>query len=130
MFPQEEVYGGWPASGEIDIMESRGNDDLKCDGVNIGHQQMGSTLHWGPDAGQNRFEMTSWLKNNEAHSYGSEMHIYELIWNEDGIAFKVDGEEHGSVYPPEGGFWELGGFQGQNPWAEGTKMAPFDEKVN
>lgn len=58
------------------------------------------------------------------------MHIYELIWNEDGIAFRVDGEDLGAVYPPEGGFWELGGFSsGDNPWEDGSKMAPFDEKV-
>ena len=57
------------------------------------------------------------------------MHIYELIWDENGIAFKVDGEDSGSVYPPDGGFWELGGFSGDNIWSEGSKMAPFDEKV-
>jgi beta-glucanase (GH16 family) len=26
MMPQESVYGDWPRSGEIDIMEARGND--------------------------------------------------------------------------------------------------------
>jgi len=26
MMPEASVYGAWPASGEIDIMESRGND--------------------------------------------------------------------------------------------------------
>lgn len=26
MMPEASVYGDWPASGEIDIMESRGND--------------------------------------------------------------------------------------------------------
>lgn len=26
MMPEESVYGEWPRSGEIDIMESRGND--------------------------------------------------------------------------------------------------------
>lgn len=25
MFPEDSVYGAWPASGEIDIAESRGN---------------------------------------------------------------------------------------------------------
>ena len=36
---------GWPRSGEIDIVESRGNRNLKINGGNIGVQQMGSTLH-------------------------------------------------------------------------------------
>lgn len=26
MLPRYNEYGGWPASGEIDIMESRGNE--------------------------------------------------------------------------------------------------------
>ena len=33
-------YGGWPASGEIDIMESRGNLNYVKDGVNIGAEQV------------------------------------------------------------------------------------------
>jgi hypothetical protein len=33
-------YGQWPASGEIDIMESRGNLDLTMNGVNIGVEQV------------------------------------------------------------------------------------------
>lgn len=26
MMPEDSVYGDWPASGEIDLAESRGND--------------------------------------------------------------------------------------------------------
>lgn len=26
MMPEQEVYGAWPLSGEIDIMEAKGND--------------------------------------------------------------------------------------------------------
>ena len=35
----------------------------------------------------------------------------------------------GEMYPPAGGFWELGGFRGQNLWSGGTVMAPFDQRV-
>jgi hypothetical protein len=35
----------------------------------------------------------------------------------------------GEMYPPAGGFWELGGFKGQNLWSAGTVMAPFDQQV-
>ena len=43
-------YGKWPASGEIDIMESRGNDRiLNAEGnEELGNNCVGSTLHWGP----------------------------------------------------------------------------------
>ena len=53
-----------------------------------------------------------------------------MEWDQDGFRFYVDGEETGSLYPPEEGFWELGGFQGQNLWAGGEKMAPFDQEVS
>jgi beta-glucanase (GH16 family) len=49
MLPLREAYGAWPSSGEIDIMESRGNRKLTVDGVNIGVEQTGSTLHYGVD---------------------------------------------------------------------------------
>jgi len=41
----------------------------------------------------------------------------------------VDSVELGTVAPPAGGFYELGGFANQglpNPWTSGGKMAPFD----
>ena len=49
LLPLREVYGQWPASGEIDIMESRGNRKLTMDGVNIGVEQFGATLQYGVD---------------------------------------------------------------------------------
>lgn len=44
MMPQESVYGAWPASGEIDISESRGNDISYPNG---GRDTMSSSIHWG-----------------------------------------------------------------------------------
>ncbi|KAF4517105.1 hypothetical protein B566_EDAN007028 [Ephemera danica] len=49
----------------------------------------------------------------------------DLISN-DYIAFSIDGGEIGRVTPPAGGFYELGQITGPNPWAGGSKMAPFD----
>lgn len=46
MLPTYNEYGNWPSSGEIDIMESRGNDPSYPIG---GHDSFGSTLHWGPN---------------------------------------------------------------------------------
>ena len=40
MLPLKQEYGLWPTSGEIDIMESRGNKNLMKDGVNIGTEQV------------------------------------------------------------------------------------------
>jgi beta-glucanase (GH16 family) len=35
MMPQDSIYGVWPQSGEIDIMESRGNDPSSSIGRNL-----------------------------------------------------------------------------------------------
>lgn len=64
MLPTDSVYGNWPSSGEIDIVEIRGNANLTCnDGQGkIGNTKMHSTLHWGPDGAHNQFQKTSWPK--------------------------------------------------------------------
>ena len=46
MLPTHNPYGEWPASGEIDIMESRGNDASYGPG---GVNTFSSTLHWGSE---------------------------------------------------------------------------------
>jgi beta-glucanase (GH16 family) len=48
MMPEDSVYGPWPASGEIDIMESRGNEvTYTINGEDKGRDVYSSTLHWG-----------------------------------------------------------------------------------
>jgi hypothetical protein len=56
MLPKDNVYGPWPRSGEIDIMESRGNSHKYAQG---GNNIVSSTLHFGPDANHN-----GWWRNN------------------------------------------------------------------
>ena len=151
MLPTDNVYGGWPRSGEIDIVEVRGNDDLTCNNAKLGNSHMGSTLHFGPSFRQNMYHKTSWSKYrviiplDSSHrndlfllrffrtlhsgTFSSDFHIYALEWLPTGITFKVDGEVIGSVSPPDGGFWEFSGLSGDNPWASGTNMAPFDQRV-
>ena len=43
--PVQEQYGLWPRSGEIDLIESRGNS---MPGTGYGNDYVGTTLHWGP----------------------------------------------------------------------------------
>lgn len=132
MLPRDNWYAGWPASGEIDIMESRGNRELKNpQGVNIGTQQVGCTLHWGPNYNYNRYPYTHFEKQNGA-GFDTAFHKYQLEWTPDKMTFKIDDQEVGTVNPPAGGFWELGklGETGlQNPWrGSKNKMAPFDQE--
>jgi beta-glucanase (GH16 family) len=63
MLPKNSVYGDWPRSGEIDIVESKGNDEYNdSNGVNMGNTLMGSTLHWGPGPNYDKYLMTHWEK--------------------------------------------------------------------
>jgi beta-glucanase (GH16 family) len=134
MLPESWVYGGWPASGEIDIVESRGNRNLFNGGnVNIGSEQMGSTLHFGPFWPHNGY----WAAHGERNTvpgYDADFHIYETEWTPSYIKFIVDGNEIKTVTPPGGGFFELGQFPGDvpNPWAgaENFRMAPFDQNFH
>lgn len=44
--PEDSVYGPWPASGEIDIAEARGNTVDYNGGVG-GRDTYLTTIHWG-----------------------------------------------------------------------------------
>ncbi|CAB3363618.1 Hypothetical predicted protein [Cloeon dipterum] len=132
MMPRYSVYGGWPTSGEIDIMESRGNRELGSfggAGVNIGVEQVSSTMHWGPDFAHNRYYLTHWERNS-VPGFNNDFHLYQVEWTPDYIKFSVDNVEQGTVTPPAGGFYELGGFANEgiaNPWGS-SKIAPFDQE--
>ncbi|XP_059163523.1 beta-1,3-glucan-binding protein-like [Physella acuta] len=120
MMPKGDHYGGWPRSGEIDIMESRGNAG------DIGVGSVSSTLHWGPSADQNKYSLTHGEKKNA--NWHSNFHIWRLEWTHDHILTFIDNQLIMSVVPPAGGFWQKGGFTGSNLWASGSKMAPFDQE--
>lgn len=71
----------------------------------------------------------NYCRINQQVDFSADFHVYRLEWLLDGLQFYIDDELIGEVYPPAGGFWELGGFRGQPIWASGTKMAPFDQRV-
>lgn len=126
MMPQTSAYGGWPASGEIDIMESRGNSWASGGSVNHGNEEVSSTLHWGPDAGQNRF-MKTHSEKRKSGAWGSDYHVYSLEWTADHIITYVDNQEVLHVNTPAQGFWSWGGFNGNQIWPSHTS-APFDQQ--
>ncbi|MEO1288816.1 MAG: glycoside hydrolase family 16 protein, partial [Chloroflexota bacterium] len=97
MMPYQSRYGGWPASGEIDIMEM------------IGHQPatVHGTLHYtGDDFGSHRFTGDSYTLDEGI--FADNFHVFSLIWEEDRIEWYVDGvlyqvqtewQTAGSEYP-------------------------------
>ncbi len=62
LLPTDYDYGEWPQSGEIDMVEIRGNDKYHCDGMLSGIKRANSTLHWGASVKQDKYAKTRWSK--------------------------------------------------------------------
>jgi beta-glucanase (GH16 family) len=74
----ENEYGGWPANGEIDIMEAKGRLNNKVD----------TTLHFGKawDAHDYVTQETTLSSNTD------QWHTYAVDWTADAITWYVDGQ--------------------------------------
>ncbi|KAJ7073513.1 glycoside hydrolase family 16 protein [Mycena belliarum] len=136
MLPVDETYGGWPLSGEIDIMEARGNGpSYPKQGINY----VRSSLNWGPATFLNAVAKTYGWKTERRGRYDEAFHTYALEWSEDFIRMYVDSRlTHMLELKFNKPFWDLGDFPTvvqngtasvvlQNPWVNGTKAAPFDQ---
>ena len=87
MMPQKSVYGGWPNSGEIDIME---NAPATC-----GNHAVFSTLHAeGHFAGGGK----SIGKQTYGENLSDEWHTIGVKWDKDCITAYYDGEAKKSYY--------------------------------
>ena len=80
MLPTDWVYGGWAASGEIDIMELLGQDTKKVYG----------TLHYGGEWPNNVHTGDSYTLM--LGSFSSEYHTFTIEWEENEIRWYVDGK--------------------------------------
>jgi len=129
MLPRYNTYGDWPASGEIDIVEARGNDvGYPKGGVNC----FGSTLHMGPD----------WRNDDWPHNHGEfkmskgdfsdDFHVFGLVWSDKEIYTYVDDESQKVMSVKfDQSFWKKGGWDQtgmKNPWKSRPSTAPFDQE--
>lgn len=128
MMPVGAAYGTWPASGEVDIMESRGNAPGYAGGG--GCDTSSSTLHWGPFWPQNGYLKTH-ASYNGSGDLTQAFHKYGLTWSPTAMTSTIDGVPVLSV-PINETFWHRGGWDASpgldNPWQDGGANAPFDQR--
>lgn len=104
MLPEDSAYGGWPTSGEIDILESRGQEPGLVQG----------TLHSGPIWYQDHVQTQTYAGSGlEPQGFSSQdWHTYDLQWSrgvggaQGSFTWYVDGQAystvHGGWYTPNG----------------------------
>lgn len=135
MLPTDSVYGDWPRSGEIDILESRGNNyTYNTNGG--GNDYAIGTLHWGPDTDNDAYSLSSKRKQALHSQYGDDFHVYGVEWTEKYLFTYVDTKLLQVMYMPfKKRLWDLGTFpvasangtRMTDPWAGGAVSAPFDQ---
>ncbi len=79
MLPTDWEYGGWPASGEIDIMELLGQTPGKIYG----------TVHYGTDPAHHLSSGGSYTLPGGA-SFASAFHLFSVEWSADSLIWRVD----------------------------------------
>ncbi len=100
MMPENSVYGGWPLSGEIDIMEA--SQDASY---------VSGAIHFG-SAGNRVFR-----SNGIGGSFGNEFHTYAVEWEPDRIRWYLDDQLFMAQF-------ENNWFSGAAP---SDPNAPFDQ---
>jgi beta-glucanase (GH16 family) len=113
MLPEADRYGGWAASGEIDILEAV-NLGVPCVSCASGREDtILGTIHFGGRPPDNR------LASTEIHfpEVLSGFHTYAVEWQNDQIIWQVDGRTYAERKASE---W----------WSSGSKTpgAPFDQE--
>jgi len=110
MMPKDSVYGMWAASGEIDIMESRGQTPRVVEG----------TVHHGSGWPNNVY--TGSGPRTFPFDFTEDFHVFEIIWERDSIQWLVDGQ----VYHTQNLVRNFYGGRGANPYT--ADRQPFDQR--
>jgi beta-glucanase (GH16 family) len=137
MMPEKDTYGQWPASGEIDIAESRGNfgDDYPSGG----RDSLIGALHWGPISEADGFWRTSGQHRVRRTDYSEKFHTFGVEWSEDYLFTYIDSrllQVFFIKFNTYRNMWDRGRF-GQkvvnhsalfDPWSHtGRPNTPFDQ---
>jgi beta-glucanase (GH16 family) len=104
MLPQADVYGGWAASGEIDIMEASNATT-----------SVAGTIHYGGQWPNNTYSSGSYSLGGA--NFANDFHLYAIEWEPDVMRWYVDGVLYSTRSSTQ---WFSNG-------APGNSRAPFDQ---
>ncbi len=77
MLPQNNVFGRWPRSGEIDILELIGSEPAKAH----------ATVHFGPGPGSINISKSYSLTGA---TFNDQFHVFSMEWEQDQMKFYID----------------------------------------
>lgn len=104
MLPTDNAYGGWPHSGEIDIVELVGHEPNRVHG----------TLHFSKPDGRHTFQGKPFTLTHG--DFSQDFHVFRLEWESGVVRWYVDEQL----------------FQTQTNWTAkaGKVPAPFDQRFH
>ena len=102
MLPTDWLFGGWPSSGEIDIMEHVGYD------LGVVHGSVHTEAY-------NHKINTQRSSARKIANVDTEFHVYSIIWDKDKISFFIDGVQY---------------FLFENDQQGNYKTWPFDQRFH
>lgn len=91
LFPTDEVYGGWPRSGEIDIFELVGNNPDRIHG----------TTHFGAAPGAGHIIDGGHYDLPGPQTYADDFHVFAVEWEPNEIRWYMDSVLYYSMSPWE-----------------------------
>ncbi len=107
LLPNDDTYGTWAASGEIDVMEARG----RLPGASS------AALHFGGQWPANTYIGSDYAFPS-GESIDSDFHVYSIVWEEDNMKWYVDGHC----------FFKATNEQWYSAADSQNKNAPFDKE--
>lgn len=136
--PVNDTYGMWPRSGEIDILNARGNAPGYGE---LGSDYMLSALHWGPNKLFDSFYRSWGIRRDKVNGYANGFRKFTLEWSPDFLTTYIDNKVQTSLSLKfDKSFWDLGNYPAfytdqdgniarlENPWySSPNKAAPFDQ---
>jgi hypothetical protein len=133
--PKTSKYGAYPMSGQIDLLETRGNAPATCDPNDPnciqGSDRVETGLHWGPDSAHDEYAKTQgvYYMSNRT-SLSNDFHTYGFVWTNESFISYIDSPANVIANVPLINLYAKGNFDSSlvNPWISGSSSAPFDQE--